>query len=147
MNNEENFQKYIDNILEIEKENRWENNYSIGNFIDDLKKFNSKACVIISPFNLYPTGFCSYRGYYSDLALEYTTENNCMTAGKLLKKAEECIGKTFIGYKGGEFEMAEDTTLWLSNYGKCTNLLVTGIKDVYDDGSFLEITYRIKENE
>ena len=143
--NNENLQKYIDNIIEAEKEKRWESNYSIGNFIEDLKKFNPKAHITIPPFNLNPTGFDSYRGYYSDLALEYTTENSYMTAGELLKKAEECIGKTFTGYKGGEFEMTEDTTLWIANYGKSTHILVTGIKDIF--GSYLEITYKEKEDD
>ena len=145
--NNENLQKYIDNIIEAEKEKRWESNYSIGNFIEDLKKFNPKANITIPPFNLNPTGFDSYRGYYSDLALEYTTENSYMTAGELLKKAEECIGKTFTGYKGGEFEMTEDTTLWIANYGKSTDVVVTGIKDIFGDGSYLEITYKEKEDD
>ena len=139
-------QNYLDSFFEAKKQERWKSNYSIGNFIDDLKKFDPKAHISIPPFNLYPTGFDSYRGYYSDLALEYDTENKFITVGELLKKAEDCIGKTFTGYKGGEFTMTKDTTLWIGNYGETTDLLITGIKDTFGNGSYLEITYRIKNN-
>ena len=56
----------------------------------------------------------SYRGYYDQLAFE-PSEN--VTVGEMLKCAKDSLGKTFTGYKGGEYEMGEYTDVWLSEYG------------------------------
>lgn len=41
------------------------------------------------------------------------------------------IGKTFTGYKGGDFEMSRRTPVWVANYGNAGN---TGIVGIHDDG-------------
>lgn len=70
--------------------------------------------------NLFvPVGFNhphSYRGYYTDLAFE-PRENT--TVGEMLGCAKEALGKTYSGYKGGDFKMGEYTDVWLSEYGRC----------------------------
>jgi hypothetical protein len=58
----------------------------------------------------------SYRGYYEQLAFE-PAEN--VTVGSMLEHARSALGKTFTGYKGGEYEMHEYTDVWLARYG-CT---------------------------
>lgn len=66
-----------------------------------------------------PLGFHephSYRGYYEQLAFE-PLENT--TVGAMLACAREALGKTYEGYKGGEFEMMAYTTVNLAEYG-CT---------------------------
>lgn len=57
----------------------------------------------------------SYRGYYDELAFE--PEPN-VSVGDMLEAAKGALGKTFIGYKGGEFTMDEYTTVWISRYGE-----------------------------
>ena len=103
---------------------------NLGQFIKELRKYPSDASVTLEPFELYPTSFCSYRGYYPELALGYCTEVECrsLTVEDLLKEALECVGKTFTGYKGGEFKMDETTPLWVSNYGECSNTKIKEIK-------------------
>jgi hypothetical protein len=58
----------------------------------------------------------SYRGYYEDLAFELA-EN--VTVGAMLADARTALGKTFQGYKGGDYEMGNWTSVWLAEYG-CT---------------------------
>lgn len=63
-----------------------------------------------------PLGFNnphSYRGYYEDLAFE-PAEN--VTVGEMLDAARSALGKTFEGYKGGDYTMHEYTDVWLASY-------------------------------
>lgn len=59
----------------------------------------------------------SYRGYYSDLAFEQS--DSPINAGAFLADLKASLGKTFEGYKGGDYVMADDTPLWMASYGDC----------------------------
>lgn len=56
----------------------------------------------------------SYRGYYNDLAFEPAQD---ITVGEMLEAARSAVGKTFTGYKGGDFKMDTYTDVWLSEDG------------------------------
>ena len=45
----------------------------------------------------------------------------------MLKELNSCIGKTFIGWKGGEFKMDKDTPVWISEKGECSNNSIASI--------------------
>ena len=142
----EMLQYLINKTLEVEQLKRERDNYNLGYLIEDLSKYPENACVEIKPFNLYPTGFCSYRGYYSDLSIDYTLdEYSGLSCGQLLEKAKECVGKVFQGYKGGDFKMTKHSVIWLANYSRTTDAILTGVKDRFGDGSFLELTWKIAE--
>lgn len=68
----------------------------------------------------------SYRGYYSDLALEPADRNT--TVGELLEALRGALDRTFQGYKGGDHLMDSRTPLWCAHYG-CTGLAIMGIED------------------
>src|SRR4051812_10967667 len=71
------------------------------------------------PATPVPIGFNnphSYRGYYDQLAFE-PKENT--TIGAMLESAKRAMGKTYTGYKGGEYTMGEYTDCNLANYGCC----------------------------
>lgn len=141
-------QDLINKTLEVEQLKRERDNYNLGDLIEDLSKYPENACVEIKPFNLYPTGFCSYRGYYSDLSIDYTLdEYSGLSCGQLLEKAKECVGKVFEGYKGGDFKMTKHSVIWLANYSTTTDAILTGVKDRFGNGSFLELTWKIVEEE
>lgn len=74
----------------------------------------------------------SYRGYYTDLAFE--PESNRQPASEALATLRSCMGKTFTGYKGGDFVMHENTPLWEANYG-CTGRPILSMHRV--DGVFV----------
>jgi hypothetical protein len=67
----------------------------------------------------------SYRGYYADLALDFTDDK--VTASKFLDDLKNSLNGVFQGYKGGDYKMGEDTPLWAAEYG-CTGPAIMGIK-------------------
>jgi len=78
---------------------------------------------------MYPTYLDSWRGIYAELALGYGGEKKNLA--DLLKDCKEAVGKTFEGYKGGEFVMGKATPIWVSNYGESQSM---GIVDVINEG-------------
>jgi len=71
------------------------------------------------PEKVVPVGFCnphSYRGVYEYLAFEPTCGT---TVGEMLDEARSALGKTYSGYKGGEYTMDGYTDCWLAEYGCC----------------------------
>ena len=72
----------------------------------------------------------SYRGYYSDLAFE--RGEGSRPASDLLAECREAMGRTFEGYKGGDYMMGENTPLWVADYGCCGNRIMA----LNPDGKF-----------
>lgn len=56
----------------------------------------------------------SYRGYYEDVAFD-PAEN--VTVGSMLEHAKSALGKTFCGWKGGDYKMEEYTSCWIAEHG------------------------------
>ena len=71
----------------------------------------------------------SYRGYYSDVAIDPTEWPS--TAGSLLAECREMMGRTMTGYKGGEYPVHENVPVWVAPYGCCGNKLMS----IGDDGA------------
>jgi len=107
---------------------------TLGRFIKQVKKLKKDEEIFINIGGIYPTGIESYRGYYDELALTFTSDefskHRIKTAGELLKLLESAIGKTFTGYKGGDFVMNENTPVWLANYGNTGDAFVTGVDEI-----------------
>jgi hypothetical protein len=118
-------QAMINTMNEIGRQERSNYHLTLGGLIDALKGFPAHAKVVFD-FNdrLSPCEPDSYRGYYSDLAFAACPEE--LTVTNFLVMAEECLGKTFYGYKGGEYEMSKDTPLWQAGYGS-TGYAIMGI--------------------
>ncbi len=77
------------------------------------------ALVKEDPSAILPRGFRnphSYRGYYDRLAFE-PAEN--ISIGEMLECAESALGRTFQGYKGGDYVMGEYTEVYIAEYGCC----------------------------
>lgn len=74
-----------------------------------------------------PVDVDSYRGYYSDLAIKSEVKAE-QTVGGFRKILEEAVGKTFEGYKGGEFVMAKHTPMWVSPWDSASGRAVTGVE-------------------
>lgn len=69
----------------------------------------------------------SYRGYYDELAIDIEAEPR--TSCELVGDLQDAIGKTFTGYKGGEYEMCKHTPVWVSRYGQCDQYAVIGVRE------------------
>jgi hypothetical protein len=80
-------------------------------------------------------GVDSYRGYYSDLALEPVRGATNVRA--IRQALESAIGETYQGYKGGDYTMGPTTPLWVANYGT-TGAMVTGV--IERDGTVILTT-------
>lgn len=80
----------------------------------------------------FPISINSWRGSYNELALGFEnihTNEKPMKLTAFNNMMNEAIGKTFYGYKGGEFTMFEETPVWVDNYGKCGNRAVIDVVD------------------
>ena len=103
-------QGLLDHLSAGWQEERAATQMTLGALIELLK--------VLDPFRMV-TGLGkpdSYRGYYSDLAFEPSTED--ITVAELLRVCQEyCMGQCFQGYKGGDFWMTGNTPLWVASYG------------------------------
>ncbi len=66
----------------------------------------------------------SYRGYYTDLSLDYDSDEKPKTVNQLLKMFEDANGTTYEGYKGGDYTMNRKTLVWVAPYGCCGRMLI-----------------------
>ena len=69
------------------------------------------------PDQVLPIGFDgphSYRGDYAELALEPARD---VSVRSMLACAKEALGRTYTGWKGGEFKMADCTDVFLAYRG------------------------------
>jgi hypothetical protein len=77
-----------------------------------------------------PTTLASYRGFYDQLALGYrqmTFDKESPQVRTLLDELRQAIGKTYQGYKGGDFKMDENTKVWVANYGDSGSTAIVGL--------------------
>jgi hypothetical protein len=72
-----------------------------------------------------PAGPHSYRGYYSDLS--FGQSGAPVTVAEFLSDLTKSLGRTFEGYKGGDYVMGDETPLWVAPYG-CTGPAIMGAR-------------------
>ena len=87
---------------------------SLGEIIEVLKDADGELRVafFIDDYFYEPEEFMSWRGSYDQLGLSYGNGSNYRksfkgktTVSDFLEMCEAVVGKTFHGYKGGEYEM------------------------------------------
>lgn len=121
---------------------------TLGELIDQLKKVKDKTKPVkIQPGDRNPDGFDSWRGSYDELALGYGG-NQPVTVKELIKQAKAANGKTFCGWKGGEFEMSLHTEVWIDNpgeYHECP--LETVIEDTESVNIYCESNSSVSERD
>lgn len=125
MNHAQNHMQMLVNGLAAEhKKDRAKTQMTLGGLIDRLQELDQS----MQMEGIYAGH--SYRGYYSDLAFERCESRE---VGGVLDAIKACMGETFEGYKGGDFDMGRNTPVWIANYGSCG----TRIMAVNDDGSIV----------
>jgi len=75
-----------------------------------------------------PDTYDSYRGYY-DMISVCTGAEGTNDAGTFAQQTREAIGKTYYGYKGGNFTMNRSTPVWVAEYGQCTGIGIVGVEE------------------
>ena len=121
-------QKLVDSMNETSRLTRAQYQLTLGGLIERLENVDGAASVSFGN-GIAPGNPESYRGYYSDLAFEPSSDP--VSAADLLAICRGALGQTFEGYKGGDFVMSDDTPLWLSDYGIASGI---AIMDVIDNG-------------
>lgn len=105
---------------------------TIGEVIDALATAKPDVRVVFDFGGVVPTRVASWRGIYAEAALgfeggDYSANAN-PTAGTLLANLRESIdGRTFDGWKGGDYRFDRDTPLHIDNRGCYTNTELTRI--------------------
>lgn len=117
-------QALVDSFSEQWRRERSQTQMTLGKMIESLEAMPEDARVAMLQ-NAH-----SYRGYYSDLAFEPVEDETCL-ASALLAECRDALGETFVGYKGGDFQMDEDTPVFVAFYG-CTGKKLMGFAE---DGS------------
>lgn len=107
-------QKMLDMMQEASRRERSRYHLTIGAALKEMAALD-QSMLLIADEGVGVSNPHSYRGYYSDLALEPSPPQN--TVGEFWSMLSEANGATFEGYKGGDFTMDENTPLWLSPYG------------------------------
>lgn len=89
----------------------------------------------------------SYRGYYRDLAWDPDDGAEEETAAGLLRRARDCMGRAFKGYKGGDFVMGELTPLWVSPRGRVSGERLMALERPDEDDPWRPVTENEYEEE
>ncbi len=98
----------IQELIAGMRRQREESQLTLGKLIKRLE-------VLPAETPIYLTGPHSYRGYYEDLAFD--RPDHPSTAAEVIDLCRSMIGAVLEGYKGGDFEMGENTPVWLAAYG------------------------------
>ncbi len=125
-------QSIITNYTQRERQEQFKTSsqLSLGEIILKLEGIkNKKLPVIFDVEQYYPVGISSWRGSYHELALEYEKNGEPMLLEDFEKMLKQMIGKTLMGYKGGNFLMGKTTPVWVANYGECKGFRIDDYKD------------------
>jgi hypothetical protein len=114
----------------------------LKDLIDTLSALPADAEVVMD-CGTVPTRLMSWRGKYADLTLDHRGGSSGPSVAVLLDDAQQAIGKTFEGYKGGEYEMRSDTPVWADPYGDYYCRGITGF--VLSGGKVVVKTYVVPD--
>ena len=88
--------------------------------------------------------FYSWRGSYEQLCLSAKHENDWMSLHNFFCLLRGVNGMKFTGYKGGEYEMNDDTFIWRESYGN-SNRMTQGITHLTFDCSMVKIHTKLMD--
>lgn len=147
------YQKLVNIMNQQQSDIRAEYHLTYGELIDALKSAPKDA-----KFDKRVKGIGSWRGSYIEIALftgeeglyvqddefngryedydnwneehSYSVSKLPRNANQLGKLLESLLGKDFIGYKGGNFEITRGKPLWLEkDSSSCNEVAIVGIDD------------------
>lgn len=106
---------------------------TLGDMIVALEGIRDQTTDIVLPMSLLPVGVDSYRGYLDNLAINWYHRDDhkgvAPTVGTLLAQLKTALGKTYQGFKGGNFTMNEDTPVFVAKWGEIGSTCVIGINN------------------
>ena len=138
-----NIQTMLNNAIQAQRQNELKDSPQVllGELILKLEIVKNKELpLFIDIMNKRPKGIDSWRGFYCELAIQtenfgsYNTDvvkdkseygdsykqknigKENPTVQEWIDVLKEVIGKTFTGYKGGDFLMSKNIPVWLAEY-------------------------------
>src|SRR5579884_2690083 len=114
-------QEILDNAVQVQRAEQMKTSEQLmlGELILKLEAVQNKNKPVAFDDPVYhPVDIGSWRGSYCELALEYSQDGEVLSTAILLQMLKNAIGKTFGGYKGGEYMMGKTTPVWVANYGE-----------------------------
>ena len=132
--------RIIDAFIESGRQERMNYHLTLGKLIDRLEAEDPDTIVRLSHGG-YPGTPNSYRGYYDDLAFE--PSNEPITAIDFLGVCQTATKSVFVGYKGGNYQMGNDTPLWIAAFGICSQTAIVDALAV--DGDLVLMTKQIED--
>lgn len=104
---------------------------TIGDCIEKLRALKPDTHVEFDFGGIVPTKLASWRGIYAEIALGFSggafSNDEPKTVAELLSDFQSAVGKTYTGWKGGDFVMGLDTPVWVDNPGCYTRTYITNI--------------------
>jgi len=111
--------------------------FTLGDLIRAIEKYDipnddgSYKEVVFDFGSTAPSGIHSWRGDYSELAIDYKDEHE-ITSDKFLAMLTDAVGKTFEGWKGGNYFMFLDTPLWVAHRNIAGETGIVGVVDGFN---------------
>lgn len=135
-----NLQALVDAMNDTASQERAKYQMTLGGLVTALEGYDPDAWVLYDMIEgRSPSSPQSYRGYYCDLSLPPRADP--IRVSDLLELCREAVGRTFEGYKGGDFTMHSKTPLWASPYGDANGVAIMDAKVI--DGRIFLITKQI----
>jgi hypothetical protein len=100
---------------------------TLKDWIDTLSALKPDLEVVMDD-GRYPTKLVSWRGVYAELTLDSRRGSSPPTVAFLLEDAQAANGKTFEGYKGGDYTMGLHTPVWADEWGDYAGRMLLGAK-------------------
>lgn len=115
-------QEMMDNAVQASRQERFKqtDQLTLGELTVLFQNVPGKLPVVFDDGEMCPTGLGSWRGSYRELAIRYEEVGSRypMTSSEFLSLLNDATNGTFTGYKGGEYEMGQQTPVWVANYGE-----------------------------
>ena len=117
---------------------------TIGEVLDKLAKQNPKAEVYFDFCAFIPTEVFSWRGIYAEAAIGYRKEGPRVLVPQLIQAINKAIdGRTYGGWKGGEYRYSRDTPLHVDASGESTD---TDIVDITGNDAYVVLHTKFSES-
>ena len=100
----------------------------LGKLISNLEACDGEGTARFDFCYFSPGSFHSYRGFYEYLAI--SPEQTDTTVSDFLKSCKDAVGKTFTGWKGGNYRMGRDTRVWVDDPSNVSSTGIVGVKDL-----------------
>ncbi len=133
--------KYLEAMANLERQEKLKDSaqLTLGELIIKLETIPDKTKSVVYDFGEFvPTEIDSWRGIYAELALDYDKKEP-KTIEQILNLLKNAVGKTFEGYKGGDFRMGRNTPIWVANYSESSVADYKGKLDTYPSVAVVEV--------